>query len=192
MVVIRRRGSTLEDAILDAAWAELSECGYSDLTLESVAMRAGTSRTVISRRWPSRSAIMVAALARHLQQNPIAVPDLGSLRSEVMELLRKMSERARPSIIRTMLDMAEGLAEEGTNFGAVKAQVVGASLMEEIIQRGVERGEVDPTCLTPRIVSVATDLARHEFMMTFAPLSEKAVEEIVDEVFLPLVQTRRD
>jgi hypothetical protein len=91
-----------------------------------------------------------------------------------------------------MLDMAEGLAEEGTNFGAVKAQVVGASLMEEIIQRGVERGEVDPTCLTPRIVSVATDLARHEFMMTFAPLSEKAVEEIVDEVFLPLVQTRRD
>ena len=192
MAVIRRRGATLEEAILDAAWTELSERGYSNLTLESVAMRASTSRTVISRRWPSRSALMVAALARHLQQNPIAVPDLGSVRSEVMELLRKMSERARPSIIRTMLDMAEGLADEGINLGAVKAQVVGASLMEEILLRGVARGEVDHTCLTPRIVSVATDLARHEFMMTFAPLSEKAVEEIVDDIFLPLVQRKMD
>jgi AcrR family transcriptional regulator len=192
MVVMRRRGSTLEEAILDAAWTELSEHAYSELTLESVAKRAGTSRTVISRRWPSRNALLVAALGRHLEQNPIAIPDLGSLRGEVMVLLRRMSDRARPSIIKTMLNVTEGLAAEGTNLAAVKAQVVGARLMEEILQRAVARGEVDPTRLTPRIVSVATDLARHEFLMTFAPLSEKAVEEIVDDVFLPLVRTKRD
>ena len=39
----RRRGSALEDAILDAAWAELGERGYAATTLEAVAKRAGGS-----------------------------------------------------------------------------------------------------------------------------------------------------
>ncbi len=43
----RRRGTALENAILDAAWAELVEHGYADMTLESVAKRAGTSRPVL-------------------------------------------------------------------------------------------------------------------------------------------------
>jgi AcrR family transcriptional regulator len=46
----RRRGRHLEDALLDAAWAELTERGYAGFTLESVAKRAGTSTPVIYRR----------------------------------------------------------------------------------------------------------------------------------------------
>jgi AcrR family transcriptional regulator len=185
----RRRGIRLDDAIMDAAWTELNEYGYSGLTLESVAKRAGTSRTVISRRWPNRNSLMVAAFARYLERNPIEVPDLGSLRDEVMALLRKLSERAQPSIIRLMLDMMEALIDEGTTMAVVKAQIVDSrSLMSEILERGIARGEVDPARLTPRVISVASDLARHEFMMTFAPLSEQAIHEIVDDVFLPLVR----
>jgi hypothetical protein len=41
--------------------------------------------------------------------------------------------------------------------------------------------------LTPRIVSLPTDLARHEILMTFERLSDEAIKEIVDGVFLPLV-----
>lgn len=186
---VRRRGTTLDEAIMDAAWAELTEYGYSGLTLESVAKRAGTSRTVISRRWPTRNQLMIAAFARYLEQKPIEIPDLGSVRDEVMLLLSELSERAQPSMIRLMLDMMETLIDEGTNMAAVKAQIVdNRSLMVGILQRGIARGEVDPNRLTPRVVSVASDLARHELMMTFAPLSEKTLQEIVDEVFLPLVR----
>jgi AcrR family transcriptional regulator len=78
----RRRGSRLEDAILDAAWAELVERGYPGLTLEGVAKRAGTSRPVLHRRWQSRTALATAALGRHIAQHPIVVPDLGSVRDE--------------------------------------------------------------------------------------------------------------
>jgi AcrR family transcriptional regulator len=53
----RRRGTALEDAILDAAWTELIEHGYANLTLESVAKRSGTSRPVLARRWPNRTSI---------------------------------------------------------------------------------------------------------------------------------------
>src|SRR5580692_6894830 len=105
----RRRGVRLEDAILDAAWAELVERGYPGLTLEGVAKRAGTSRPVLHRRWPSRTALATAALGRHLAKDPIVVPDLGSVRDETRLLLRSLSERARPDMIRLVFDMQNDL-----------------------------------------------------------------------------------
>ncbi|MNL79737.1 hypothetical protein D3C87_2064090 [compost metagenome] len=57
-----------------------------------------------------------------------------------------------------------------------------------ILARAVERGEADPARLTPRVRTVATDLYRHDLLMTAAPLSDEAIVAIVDEVFLPLVR----
>jgi Tetracyclin repressor-like, C-terminal domain len=55
-------------------------------------------------------------------------------------------------------------------------------------RRGVERGEIDPERLTPRTATVALDLLRHEMLMTLQPVSEEAIAEIVDDIFLPLVR----
>src|ERR1700689_58257 len=62
----RRRGATLEHALLDAAWQELQASGYAKLTMERVADRAGTSRAVIYRRWRNRAELVIAAM-RHSQ-----------------------------------------------------------------------------------------------------------------------------
>jgi AcrR family transcriptional regulator len=187
----RRRGERLEDAILDAAWAELVERGYPGLTLEGVAKRAGTSRPVLYRRWPSRTALATAALGRHMMQNPIVVPDLGSVRDEICLLLRRMSDRARPDMIRLVFDMQRDLADEHSNLADMRAhlraQIVEPDVMQTILGRAIDRGEIAAARLTPRIVSLPTDLARHEVLMTFEPLSDDAIKEIVDEVFLPLV-----
>jgi AcrR family transcriptional regulator len=187
----RRRGVQLEDAILDAAWAELQECGYPGLTLDGVARRAGTSRPVLSRRWPSRPALATAALGRHMAQNPIVVPDLGSVRDEICLLLRRLSDLARPDMIRLFFDMQKDLADKQSNFADMRAhlrtQIADSDVMQIILRRAIERGEIAAGRLTPRIVSLPADLARHEILMTFEPLSDESIKEIVDEVFLPLV-----
>jgi AcrR family transcriptional regulator len=187
----RRRGVRLEDAILDAAWAELVERGYPGLTLEGVAKRADTSRPVLYRRWPSRTALATAALGRHLAQNPIVVPDLGSVRDEICLLLRRLSDRARPDMIRLVFDMQKDLADKHSSLAEMRAQlraeIVDSDIMQTILGRAIDRGEIAAARLTPRIVSLPTDLARHEVLMTFEPLSDQAIKEIVDEVFLPLV-----
>ena len=187
----RRLGVRLEDAILDAAWAELVERGYPGLTLEGVAKRADTSRPVLYRRWPSRTALATAALGRHLAQNPIVVPDLGSVRDEICLLLRRMSDRARPDMIRLVFDMQTDLADTHSSLAEMRAhlraQNVDSDVMQTILGRAIDRGEIAAARLTPRIVSLPTDLARHEVLMTFEPLSDEAIKEIVDEVFLPLV-----
>ena len=40
----RKRGAALEDAILEAAFAELSEVGYTAFSVEGVAARAHTGK----------------------------------------------------------------------------------------------------------------------------------------------------
>jgi len=162
----RRRGVQLEDAILDAAWAELLERGYPALTLEGVAKRAGTSRPVLYRRWPNRTALATAALGRHIAQNPIVVPDLGSVRDEICLLLRRMSDRARPDMVRLVFDMQKDLADRHSNLAEMRAhlraQSVESDVMQTILARAIDRGEIAAARLTPRIVSLPTDLARHE------------------------------
>jgi AcrR family transcriptional regulator len=186
----RRRGTALEDAILDAAWSELTERGYPDMTLEAVARRAGTSRPVLHRRWPSRTKLATAALARYLALNPIEVPDLGSVSAEMSLFLRKLSDRARPDLLRLLFDMTGDLAEAKSNLADVREEITNGRLIRTILDRGVDRGEVDPSRLTARIAALPTDLVRQEVLLTFQPLSDKVIQEIVDEIFLPLI--RRD
>jgi AcrR family transcriptional regulator len=187
----RRRGSVLEDAILAAAWAELSEQGYAAMTLEAVAKRAGTSRPVLHRRWPSRVKLATAALGRYLATNPIQAPDLGSIGAEMSLLLRGMSSRARPDLLRLLFDMSGDLAAAKTRPADLRAEITNNRIIRTVIQRGIDRGEVDPDRLTPRIGALPTDLARHEMLMTLKPLPDEVIREIVEDIFLPLVRLDR-
>lgn len=187
----RRRGTVLEDAILDAAWAELTEHGYAAMTLESVAARAGTSRPVLHRRWPSRIKLATAALGRHFADNPIEVPDLGDFGAEVSLLLRRFSDRARPDLLRLAFDMGGDLAEANSNLGEMRREILQGQPILAIVERGVQRGEVDPGRLTPRIVALPGDLARMELLLTLKPLRDEVIREIVHDIFLPLVARDR-
>ena len=76
------------------------------------------------------------------------------------------------------------------NLADVRESMLGGrrTSVELVLQQAVERGEVDPTKLTPRIAQLPFDLYRQEFMMTFRPVPREVIEEIVDTIFLPLVR----
>jgi hypothetical protein len=87
--------------------------------------------------------------------------------------------------------MGEYFAESGRTPNQLRQEFLAARQqpfgLDEILRRGVERGEIDPERLTPRIAGLPGDLMRLDLLMNFQPPSEKAIIEIVDEVFLPLV-----
>lgn len=188
----RRRGTALKEALLEAAWAELEEHGYANFTMEGVALRAGTSRTVLSRRWGKRAELAVAAIGHYFALHPVDVPDLGSVREELALLLRKWSERATPAPVRFMLDLRNDLAPAPGDLSGVRrnlAEQIGENdMLGQILQRGIVRGEVDAEKLSPRVMAVPVDLARNEIFLTLAGLSDEVIYEILDMVFLPLVR----
>lgn len=183
----RRRGATLDEAILDATWAELTEKGYAETTLEAVAKRAGTSRPVLHRRWATRRELVMAALARHIARNPISVADQGSVRLETIALLQSLSQRAQPDLLKTLFAMRDDLLESNSSLADLANRIGEEGLMSAILARGAERGEVDPSRITTRIASLPVELARHDLLMKLEPLSRASILEIVDDIFLPLV-----
>jgi AcrR family transcriptional regulator len=187
-VVKRRRGAALEDAILDAAWSELEARGYSDFTFQAVADRAGTSRAVLYRRWPTKASIASAAIVRHIKLNPITVPDLGNFRDEMCLLLRRFSDRAPPRLLGLIFEMSQDMAAEGTTFMDDRFQDFP---MKDVLERALARGDIDKDRLTPRVVRLPFSLVMHEVVITVKPISDMAIAEIVDQAFLPLIKAAR-
>jgi AcrR family transcriptional regulator len=178
----RRRGAVLEDAILTAAWDEFAEVGYANLTMEGVAARAGTGKAVIYRRWPSRAQLMVAVMRRRVVPLAEDIPDTGSLREDLLAVLRRAAGRYRE----LGHDLMHGLIAD---FPHVQSEIFEAepSWTMTILRRAADRGEIDLSRVTPRIARLPMDLVRHEMVVTHAPASEPALVEIVDEIVLPLL-----
>ncbi|MFC5663958.1 TetR/AcrR family transcriptional regulator [Kitasatospora misakiensis] len=187
----RRRGPALEKALLDAAWAELAEHGYARFTMDAVVKRAGTSPPVLYRRWANRDELVRAAVAHTLRASRVALPDTGSLRGDVLALLRELNSGTRVRLVTVMnLRLADYHRETGTNPAELRDPLLTgrAEALDELFARAVARGEVRPERLTERLKSLPFDLLRHDILTTFAPVPDDALEEIVDTVFLPLVR----
>lgn len=189
----RRRGAALEAALLDAAWTELTECGYDDMTIDAVAARAGTSRAVLYRRWPNKQELVLAALAHEVTKDVVMTPDTGSLRDDVVELLQQ-ANKLRVGLVAALMTRLGGFYQQtGRSLADLRAFVQGErdAVLEQIIQRAIDRGEIQPEQVTGRIARVPVELFRYEILMTLQPLPDEAIEEIVDTIFLPLLDWRK-
>ncbi|MGN6199773.1 TetR/AcrR family transcriptional regulator [Humibacter sp.] len=186
----RRRGAELEDALLDAAWDELTEKGYNGLTFDAVAERAHTSRPVIYRRWPDRESLVLAAIRHHYDAEPIDVPDTGTLAGDLRELLRIASERRVEMAVMLSAQLAGLFSESGMSLSEVRERLIGQRTVwnSVILARAQERGEIDLDVVPERVQSLPFDLMRHELLMTHTPVTDEFIDNTVDGMFVPLVE----
>ncbi|MET8390482.1 MULTISPECIES: TetR/AcrR family transcriptional regulator [Streptomyces] len=185
----RRRGAALEKALLDAAWGELAERGYARFTMDGVVRRAGTSPPVLYRRWAHRDELARAAVAHVLEEARVDTPDTGTLRGDLLALMREIGTANAQLVILMYAHLAGYCQETGTSPGELldAARGKSADALAEVYDRAVARGEARPERLTARVRSLPFDLLRQEILATLAPVPEDVVEEIVDTIFLPLV-----
>ncbi|MGW1405875.1 TetR/AcrR family transcriptional regulator [Streptomyces sp. NPDC002403] len=84
------RGPRAAGAIFDTTLRHLAERGYARLTIEAVAQEAGVNKTTIYRWWPSKPALLRAALI-HARVLDIDIPDTGSLRGDLVSLTEQIT-----------------------------------------------------------------------------------------------------
>ena len=140
----RPRDAQADQAILDAALDLMNELGYGRLTIDGVAARAGVTRPTIYRRWPSKQALVVAALlvAPRIQ---VPDPDTGSVRDDLIAILRHQialmnREENRRVTAGLVADLASDneLSEKYVNEYLVPRRAA----VWQVLQRGVDRGEL--------------------------------------------------
>src|SRR5580692_1546619 len=162
----RRRGEALESALLDAAWVELQATGYAGLTMEAVADRAGTSRAVLYRRWRNRPELVLAVIRRHRPLLSGEIPDTGSLRGDVLALLRRMSARLAEIGPETVYGLLGDYLSDADMFARSRDQLlsISAEVMETILKRAADRGEARAG-VENRIATLPTALFRNELFL---------------------------
>jgi AcrR family transcriptional regulator len=85
----RREGT--DEEVLAATLRTLREKGYGPLTVDAIAEQTGIAKTTIYRRWPSKGALVAAAVGP-MAAAPDAEPDTGSLLGDSTVLLRHVCE----------------------------------------------------------------------------------------------------
>jgi AcrR family transcriptional regulator len=184
----RPRDPRLDEAISSATIELLATCGYETLSMEAVASRAGTTKTAIYRRWPSKAAL-VADVFETRAKTKVVVPDTGDLREDLLGYLRSVikgltSDPVGPALLnmvvaaRTHPDLAE-LLQQG--WIRLRRQVVHA-IYDAAAARGDARADVD--------VELATDLLLgpiyYRLLVTVDPVRPSLAAELVDAVLAGL------
>lgn len=189
----RRRGEELEAALLEAAWEELVAVGFARLTMESAAARARTGVAVLYRRWPRKDDLVLDAISHYGAAHPVEIPDTGSLRGDMIGLLTGFSS-GRASFVTVVSATFSGLlASTGLTPAQVREKLLRnhPPLSAEVFRRAHERGEIDLDKTPRAILAMPSDLMRHDLLMTLKPVPEERVLEIVDELFMPLVEAAK-
>jgi len=187
----RRHGAELERAILDAAWEQLIAEGYEHFTIDTVAARARTSKPVLYRRWKTREDLLRATVSNRGAADSAAIPDTGTLRGDLLALLTRANTTRNPMAALVSSMLGSYYNQTGPTPAELREEFMSqrdsASAVEQVVNRAVERGEIDPARLTPRIIDLPFDLFRNEWMMTLKLVPDHVLRQIVDDIFIPLV-----
>jgi AcrR family transcriptional regulator len=178
----RPRSGTADRAILDAAMALLSEVGIGGLTMSAVVARSKVARATVYRRYPTREALIAAALGQVKGRDPF--PMSGDVKADIAKgtlwaaavLGEAPFRRFLPLFVTEALRgpaAAHALIERvAPNHGEIAREYA------ELADRAGLRTDIDPTLVSDMIQG--TMLMR--LLSTGTPPDGEAVRQVVDIV----------
>ncbi|MGH8963314.1 MAG: TetR/AcrR family transcriptional regulator [Jatrophihabitantaceae bacterium] len=196
-VVQRKRGAALEDAILAAAYAELTEVGYNAFSVEGVAARAHTGKASIYRRWPSKQVLVLDALC-----GTLPTPEQCGLGMEFADDVSTVDALHQiAQIIASILDSPAGSVMRAIKCEAFSDPELARTVDERfqaprraalmaLLQRGVQRGEVRPGAVCELVADVLPAVIAHRVILMREPVTKKDIQAIMDDVLVPLIEVR--
>jgi AcrR family transcriptional regulator len=189
----RRRGLALETAILAATLQELASVGYSALTMEGVAIAAGTGKAALYRRW-SKLDDLVADALRSALPDPGNITLTGDTRADLLSVLTCI----RDAIARSHGTVFQAGRDGTAGAGGMMHSVVGQRVMDpclalvnEVLRRGVSTGELRPGAEGPLVATVGPAMIVHYVVHTAPVAPDSYLESVVNEILIPLTAAAR-
>jgi AcrR family transcriptional regulator len=181
------RGATRETVILQATLELLAESGYDQLTIDAVAARARCSKATIYRRWPGKAALVITAVRRHAGQPVTAVPDTGSLRSDLLAALQAMRSSLSGQDAALILGLLVAMHRDPELAGVVRQQVLLAKreVFDAVIARAAARGDIQSTADSALLAEISSAVLFSRLLVTGEPLDGAFTQHLVDAVLLP-------
>lgn len=181
-----RGGKARMDQLLTTTLEVLRETGYDRLTIDEVVARARASKTTVYRRWPSKSALVVAAFEHAISDLP-AEHDTGSLRGDMLGVIDDLlNEMAR------LADVMAGLVGEMRRNPELATALRGGFLHArrqmalDAFARAHARGEVAPDADVEVLWQLAPAVIVFRWLMMGETVTREEAHQLVDQVVMPL------
>jgi AcrR family transcriptional regulator len=165
-------------AVFASTIGELSARPYSDISVESIAARAGVHKTTVYRRWGSKAELVAQALAS-AAAGAIEIPDTGRVESDLRALSR--------SVGAVLGDPRGALITRGLLAGAAESAEIGA-LMDQfwatrlaaisvIVDRAAGRGEIPRGTDAAEFMHAMAAPLYYRLLVTREPVSEQDADQ---------------
>jgi AcrR family transcriptional regulator len=182
---------TRDADILDAALDVLAEVGYDGMTIDMVAARAKAGKATLYRRWPSKTELVIDAVAcmKNSDIDPDNLPDTGTLRGDMIAMIKPPTMRDAEKKMRVMAGLISLLARNPELADAAHNAVIAprARLNRILLQRAIDRGEIRGDLDLVLISNISPSLVTYRTMMLRKPVDRDFLVSIIDKVILPAV-----
>jgi AcrR family transcriptional regulator len=177
------RSARVRAAAITATLAELAESGYSALSLESVARRAGVHKTTLYRRWGTREDLVLEAMLERAGER-VSVPDTGSLREDLLELARTAAANAASPEVAAMARAAVAQMPHDSRLAAANHRFWDERLALDgaIVEQAIERGEVAAETRPRQVIESVLGPIHLRLLLTGEPINDAFLSGIVDVV----------
>jgi AcrR family transcriptional regulator len=175
------RSARVKAAVTAGVLDELAESGYSGVTFERVAARAGVHKATLYRRWSNKERLIASALLARSGQ-AIPMPDTGSLREDL-----RLLQHAVVAYLATPL--GEGLLRALVSQAALHPEIIAVgrrywverfALVGDVIRRGIDRGELHAETDVDFLLETIIAPLYLRLLVTLQPLSTDYADRVID------------
>jgi AcrR family transcriptional regulator len=194
----RPRSERAHEAILEATLELLVEEGFSRMSIEAVATRAGVGKATIYRRWPSKAELVAEAVAG-MKDHRLSAVDTGDVREDLFQLGRQaLKGRDTAEVTDVMVKLMAARARHPELQEAFLRQVIEPRrrIVAETLRRGVDRGEIRQDIDVDLAMDVILGLLSYRSMVSarHAGIDETSLRRLIDVVLdgIATPRARRD
>jgi AcrR family transcriptional regulator len=190
---VGRLDRSRDPAILNAALAALTECGYDATNMNDIAARAGVGKAAIYRRWSSKAALITDALVYwrpDLEDDE--VPDTGSLTGDFDQLVEQTARNDDELVSHGLvLRVAMEAANDPKLASALDDLMLhkGRRVVTGILRQAAARGEVS----ADRDWSLVADVLTAMGLMRVVggqTVDSGFVRQVIDTLIMPALHGR--
>ncbi len=179
----RPRSQQAHRAILAAAAELLLARGLSAVSMDAVAEQAGVSKATIYRWWPTKETLALDALYTEWDAVRPQPRDTGSLRGDLLSLLRPWVRLAGGKPYGRVLAALLAEAQTDPVFAADYRQRVLEPRRDQaraLFGRAVERGEIPANTKTDVALDLIYGAVYHRLLQGHGPLNDRFVRDVVE------------
>jgi AcrR family transcriptional regulator len=176
----RRRSIRSHQAILAATAQLLAEVGYTALTIEGIAARAGVGKATVYRWWPSKEALVIEAMSAALAMPSFS--ETGNLRQDLLTVGNGIVETLAHTPAGAVISaLAADLMRDPDMAEQFRDQVIRPrrSAVTQILRRAADRGELPSDLDIELLLDVYAGAVFYRVLVSGEPVTDLLAEQLV-------------